>query len=202
VEFLLKGIMLGLAAGISPGPLSALLFAETLKGSWKAGASVAFAPLLTDAPIIIVSLLFAIRISQYSWVLGALSILGAFYLIYLGYENLTINTSVNEDKRNSVGSLKKGIITNFLNPNPYIFWVTIGAPTLVIGSGENFYFAVYFIMGFYFFLIGTKIALVFLIVKSGKFLSDATYTTAIKFSGIILFLVAVFYFYNGLILMK
>lgn len=49
--FLISGIIFGLSAGISPGPLLALVISETLKFGRKEGIKVAIAPLITDIPI-------------------------------------------------------------------------------------------------------------------------------------------------------
>ena len=51
------GIGLGLAAGISPGPLLTLVISTTLERGFRAGTRIAIAPLITDAPIIVVTLL-------------------------------------------------------------------------------------------------------------------------------------------------
>ncbi len=50
--FLLQGIVLGFAAGISPGPMLGLVISQTLRYGWRAGNLVALAPLFTDIPII------------------------------------------------------------------------------------------------------------------------------------------------------
>ncbi len=51
--YLLSGITLGLSAGLSPRPLMALVLSETINFGKKAGILVAFAPVLTDIPIIL-----------------------------------------------------------------------------------------------------------------------------------------------------
>lgn len=51
LEFLISGIVFGLAAGVAPGPLLALVFSETLKYGKKEGVTVAISPLITDLPI-------------------------------------------------------------------------------------------------------------------------------------------------------
>ena len=51
------GLVYGLSAGFSPGPLMALVISQTLKHGIREGAKVAMAPLITDLPIILVSLL-------------------------------------------------------------------------------------------------------------------------------------------------
>ncbi|MGB2681816.1 MAG: LysE family translocator, partial [Candidatus Competibacter sp.] len=55
--FVLSGLMLGLSGGLSPGPLLALVASESLRHGVGAGIKIALAPLLTDLPIILATLL-------------------------------------------------------------------------------------------------------------------------------------------------
>ncbi|NCD26558.1 MAG: hypothetical protein EOL86_13335, partial [Deltaproteobacteria bacterium] len=48
-----SGLVLGLSAGLSPGPLLTLMLSETLRHGVRAGLLVAVAPLISDLPIII-----------------------------------------------------------------------------------------------------------------------------------------------------
>ncbi len=196
--FLIKGILLGFAAGISPGPLNALLFSESLKGGIKSGLSVAFAPLITDAPIILLSLFLTFKIKNYSFVLGILDFAGAVYLTLLAVENIRIKNNVVFGKPQSKASFKKALIVNLLNPNPYVFWFTIGAPTLLVANEESISFSLYFIGGFYILLIGTKILLALLIAMFNNRIKESGYILAVKFAGAVLLIVAAFYFYNSL----
>jgi threonine/homoserine/homoserine lactone efflux protein len=61
IEFLSAGTLLGLAAGFAPGPLLVLVISETLRHNIKAGIKVSIAPLITDVPIILISLSPSIR---------------------------------------------------------------------------------------------------------------------------------------------
>ena len=78
IELLITGIILGLYAGFSPGPLLVLVISQTLKHGYKEGVKVAFAPIISDIPIIAVCLLFLSLISSYSLILGIISIIGFF----------------------------------------------------------------------------------------------------------------------------
>ena len=53
MEDLVVALTLGLAAGVSPGPLLALVVSATLERGFGAGLRVASAPLVTDLPIIL-----------------------------------------------------------------------------------------------------------------------------------------------------
>ena len=69
------GIVLGLSAGFSPGPLLALVISETLQHDIRAGIKVAVAPIITDLPIIIFSLFIINEISGLYNILGLISLL-------------------------------------------------------------------------------------------------------------------------------
>jgi threonine/homoserine/homoserine lactone efflux protein len=56
IEFLALGTFLGLASGISPGPLLTITISETLQnGKWE-GIKFAISSLITDLPIILYTL--------------------------------------------------------------------------------------------------------------------------------------------------
>ena len=64
MTFLITGLTLGFAAVISPGPLMTLVITRTLERGLGAGLRVAIAPLLTDLPIIVVSMIFFVTLPQ------------------------------------------------------------------------------------------------------------------------------------------
>ena len=70
------GVALGVIEGIKPGPLLTMVIRETLSGGLRAGVWTAAAPIFTDGPLIIVSLLAASWISTRPSILLAISILG------------------------------------------------------------------------------------------------------------------------------
>ncbi|MCP2520564.1 LysE family translocator [SCandidatus Aminicenantes bacterium Aminicenantia_JdfR_composite] len=144
IPFLFSSIVFGLAAGISPGPLLTLVISETLKYNKKEGFKVAIAPLVTDVPIVLITIFILTKLSNFNSILGVISILGAIFLTYLAYESITFK-GINLDlQKLKPQSLKKGVIANFLNPHPYIFWFTIGAPTILKASRVNMLSVVFF----------------------------------------------------------
>ena len=132
IQFLISGIILGLAAGLSPGPLLALVFSETLRHGKREGIKIAFAPIISDLPVIILVFLMLSRLAGYDYIIGAITLLGACYLFYLGVENLKarISDSMPEAKNVKSDALVRGVIANLLNPHPYIFWLFIGGPVV------------------------------------------------------------------------
>lgn len=183
-DFLLPGILLGLTAGLSPGPLLTLVISETLQYGRKNGVKVSLAPLFTDLPIILVTLLVFNQLKNLNIALAFVSISGGLFLGYLGYENLKVNLSRLQAKSNKGQSLQKAVITNALNPHPYIFWLSVGGSFIVKGNTLD---CGLFLLGFYLFLVGSKIS-VALITNRGKSLLKSKYFVyLIRFLGFILF---------------
>ncbi|MCD4754685.1 MAG: LysE family translocator, partial [Deltaproteobacteria bacterium] len=88
VNFLAIGSILGLSAGFAPGPLLALVISETLQHNIKAGFKVALAPIITDLPIIILTLFILVKLSNFHNVLGIISCMGGFFVLCLGYQSI------------------------------------------------------------------------------------------------------------------
>jgi threonine/homoserine/homoserine lactone efflux protein len=200
--YLILGVTMGLTAGLSPGPLLMLLISETIKQNRKAGILVACAPLITDLPIVLISLFVLQAISDYHFILGIISVLGALYLAYLAFENIRLKHYDFDTGKAAPKSLRKGIITNFLNPNPYLFWMTIGAPTVLKGNRTNILLSICFVAGFYMFLTGSKIVIALLVDRSKTLLKSSLYILLIRFLGIILLVFSFIFLKESLVHFK
>ena len=196
-DFLILGIFFGLASGITPGPLLTLVISETLIKNKREGIKVASAPIITDPPIILITTLILLKLSNYNLILGFISILGSIFLCYLAYGNLFFKKFKTGNLEKSK-SLEKGMIVNFLNPHPYLFWFTVGAPTLLKALDVSVYTVILFITGFYIFLVGSKILIVLIVERYRNFLESRIYEYLIKLTGIMLLFFAFSFLKDGL----
>lgn len=196
-NLLIAGITLGLYSGLSPGPLLILLISQTLKHGHKEGIKVAFSPLITDLPIIIVSLLFLSFVAGYSSILGVISIFGGLFLLYMAYESFKTRGLPDNIELKEPKSLKKGVTVNFLNPAPYLFWITVGGPIIITAYTGSILAPLMFIIGFYALLVGSKIVLAFAAGKSREFITGRPYIYIMRILGIVLVLFALYFFNQG-----
>lgn len=202
IQFLTIGIVLGLSAGFAPGPLLALVVSETLEhGTWS-GIKVALAPIITDLPIIVLTLFIFSRLSEFNIILGIISLCGGSFVLYLGYKGIRTKGMEYNTEEQKPASLTKGVLANALSPHPYLFWLTVGAPLMTKASGSGIFSPLAFIGGFYVFLVGSKIAIAFIIGKSKSFLSNNVYLYIMRFLGLILCLFSFVLFYDGLKLLS
>jgi threonine/homoserine/homoserine lactone efflux protein len=154
VDTLLLGLALGLGAGLAPGPLLVLVVGATLARGFQAGVRVAATPLITDAPIVLLSVLVLRQLPED--VLAGLSLAGALVVGYLAWEALHGRA---DEQRGSGADLRRAALVNLLSPHPWMFWLTVGGPLLVEAGQRSTALAVAFVGGFYATLVGAKIAL-------------------------------------------
>lgn len=179
--YFLQGLGLGLASGVAPGPMLALVLSAALRGGFRSGAMIAVAPLITDLPIILVSVGVASQLP--TAVLRALSIIGGMVLAWHAYEAVRDAFTVTLDElRDSAAvavparqTLRRGVVANFLNPNPWVFWMSIGGPTLVQAWTERPVDAVLYLLPFYALLVGGKVGVAWAVGASRQRLSNRTY---------------------------
>ncbi len=196
--YLFSGLAFGLAAGFSPGPLLTLVVAESLRFGFKAGVKVAFSPLITDLPIILLCVFVLHFFSDFHWLIAVISILGGIYLAFLALESFRIKKVEMNVQQLKSKSLQKGTIANFLNPAPYLFWISIGAPTVIKASKISLWLVFFYVFGMYFLLVGSKILLAFLTEKSKRFIQSKLYVFINYFLGIVLLIFAGMFIYRGL----
>lgn len=200
-EYLSIGILLGLSAGISPGPLLTLVISETLQHGIKSGIKVALSPLFTDLPIILLTLLVVGQITDYHSVLGIISLIGGCVILYMGYQSLNPKVPVSGLPLEEPRSLSKEILVNALSPHPYLFWFSVGGPIMSKAMNFNIAAPFAFIGSFYILLIGSKILLALFVGKSKSFLGGTVYIVTMRLLGFALFILALLLFRDGLILL-
>lgn len=198
IDYLLSGTVLGLSAGLAPGPLLTLVLLETLQHDWRAGVKVACVPLLTDLPIICVALFVLAQLSQVNTVLGVISLAGALLLLSMAYKSLRSSPISLGLENKPARSLSKGVFVNFLSPHPYLFWLTIGGPLVMKAWAQSYLSALAFIGAFYLFLIGAKISLALLAGRSKILLAGRPYLFVMRFLGLLLGLLALTLLHDAL----
>jgi threonine/homoserine/homoserine lactone efflux protein len=196
--FLTFGTVLGLSAGLAPGPLLTLVISETIQHDVKSGIKVALDPILTDLPIIILTFFVLSRLSNFHTILGIISLAGGLFILTLGSQSICTKGIEVNIKGTRSKSLTKGIFANLLNPHPYLFWLSVGAPTMTKAISVNVLVLIAFIASFYVSLVGSKIIVAILTGKTRAFLKGRMYIYIMRFLGLALCVLAFVLFYDGL----
>ncbi len=202
IHYVTIGTVLGLSAGLAPGPLLTLVISETIMHDIRAGIKVALAPLVTDLPIIVLTVFILSRLSGFHDILGVISLVGGLLVLVMGIQGIKTKGVDIDIQKTGSRSLAKGILVNILSPHPYLFWLSVGAPTMTRAKDLHVFAAAAFVISFYFLLVGSKVLLAVLVGKSKTFLKGRVYIYTMKFLGLALCVLAAFLFKDGLSLLK
>jgi threonine/homoserine/homoserine lactone efflux protein len=134
--------------------------------------------------------------------LGLISLAGGLFILIMGYQGICTKGLEVHLQGEKPRSLAKGILANLLNPHPYLFWFSVGAPTITKAMSQGTFAPVAFMGSFYLFLVGSKIALALLADKSKAFLSGKVYIYIMRFLGVVLWFLAISLFREGLHLLN
>lgn len=194
----LAGITLGIVEGVKPGPLLTTVIKETLTSGFRGGMRAASAPIFTDGPLILFSIFMAGWIATQPLVFCGISILGAIFLTRMGIECFYPEIpDIDSSDVDLSRSFKRGILTNLLNPNAYIFWLLVGGPLMATAADTEplapFAYAISFILS----IVIVKIALAYFFSKAQVNLSSDRYLLALKICGLAMFIFALSFVYKA-----
>jgi threonine/homoserine/homoserine lactone efflux protein len=190
MTYFLAGFTLGFAAGVSSGPLMTLVITRTLERGLGAGLRVAIAPLLTDLPIIALSLLVFAALPPALEI--ALTLGGACFVLYLAWEiarqaRHTHLADLAQVKGQRVSAdIWQGMVVNFLSPHPWLFWISVAAPLLTRAWQNTPWAGIGFLAGFYAMLVGGKMLVAAAIAGGRRFLNDLRYGRLLLASALLL----------------
>ncbi len=124
-------ILLGLVAGLVPGPFSALIASTAIEQGLVAGVEVALVPLATETPIMLLTalVLHTLPLGFLRWV----GIVGGVLLAFLAFRIYRRASSDEPETVRKVGKrrLLKPALVGVLSPNPWLFWLLIGSPLIL-----------------------------------------------------------------------
>jgi len=194
----IAGITLGIVEGLKPGPLLTTVIKETLTNGFRGGIRAASAPFFTDGPLILFSIFMAGWLANQPLVFCGIAVLGAIFLTRMGMECFNPEIpNIDHTDVDLTQSLKKGIITNLLNPNAYIFWLLIGGPLMATVAASEpiapFAYAISFLVS----IVLVKITIAYFFSKAQVNLSSDRYLLTLKICGLAMFIFAGSFLYKA-----
>ncbi|GAA2871710.1 hypothetical protein GCM10010517_32010 [Streptosporangium fragile] len=186
---LLLGLSLGAGAGLSPGPLLSLVITASLRGGFPAGLRIACVPVLSDLPLVVLSIVAVGALPEL--LVTVLSVAGGLYVVHLGVATVRESRAAEppapgEKAPGSAREVARAIVVNMLNPHPWIFWITVGAPISVAAWNAGPAHALAFVAGFYTVMIGAKAALAAAVGLGRHRLGRRGYRALLAGSGLLL----------------
>jgi threonine/homoserine/homoserine lactone efflux protein len=154
--WLAQGAALGFGAAASPGPFQAFLLSRAARGGVRRTLPLALAPLASDGPIVAIILLALSRAPPS--LLRVLGVAGGVFLLWIAWGTVRSlaapGTAAPPPAEGAGGSFLRAALVNALGPGPWIFWSTVGGPSLLEAWREGPPDALAFLGGFYALLVG------------------------------------------------
>ena len=200
LSFLTQGIVLGLYSAVLPGPFQAFLLSQILKNGWKRTLPLGLIPLVTDGPIMLT--LFLVLAQLPDWFTSGLRIFGGLFILYLAWDAFRtskqqeVPSTIKDEISPKQSGFLKGFTMNLLNPNVYIFWGTIGVPTILSGWEVKPTYGLAFIIGFYLTMIPMILLWIVVFGRLGQ-LKPAFTTNLARIIVLLLCIVGLSMLYNG-----
>lgn len=148
--FFLQGVTLGFSAAVLPGPLQAFLITQTTQHGWRRTLPAVLAPLLSDGPIILLMVFILTQLPPL--VLTLIQVVGGLFILYLAWrawQSLQKPADTASQPAGQPQTVWQATLTNLLNPNPFIFWGTVGGLALVEGWRTSAGHGLAFLVGMY-----------------------------------------------------
>lgn len=195
---ILTAATIGFSAAVTPGPLQAVFLSYAVKGGWKKALPAAFAPLVTDGPVVLLVLLILNNLPE--MFLRILQVAGGIFIIYLAWESYRAYRNFREIKQvedtNNWGTLIKAATMNILGPGPWLFWSLLNGPNLLIAWAVSPWWGVAYLASFYGVFILSNIALI-LLFSSMRRMGEKVRQSLLLISAILLAGFAVFQLLQG-----
>jgi threonine/homoserine/homoserine lactone efflux protein len=201
IAFLAAGITFGLSAGLFPGPLMGFIVSQTLRHGPREGLKGAFAPLFTDPPIMLASVALMGWFSGYRPILGAISCLGGVFVLNLAWDCVRARSYQWDPTGSSPRSLGKAVMLNALSPSPYLFWLLVGGPQVVLAWHECRMGVAGFMGGFFVCLIGSMVLVALAVGRGREWLSGRSYRCVMTTLAALLAVAGVMLLHHGLVLL-
>lgn len=189
MEALLLGLGIGLAAGISPGPLLLLVVTAALRSGWRGGVLAACAPLLSDVLVVTGVLLVLEQLPGHA--LGWIALFGAAFVAWTGVRTvreartvrLVTDGSTSGRGRRTLG---EAALLNLLSPHPWVAWATVLGPLTVHTWRQDPTAGVLLVAAFYLGLVGAKAVIAGVVARFRSRLGDRGYRRALTGGGVLL----------------
>jgi threonine/homoserine/homoserine lactone efflux protein len=168
VNNILIGISYALSAGLQPGPLQAFFLAKVAEQGWRRTLPAAFAPLISDGPIALVSILLLNILPE--TFRNLLQLAGGFLLLYFAWnafrnwrEDQVVDFGESESTPKTVF---QAALINLLNPNPYLGWSLVMGPAVVAAWAKSPGTAISLLLAFYITMIITSMVMIYLMGRA------------------------------------
>ena len=194
---ILAGFILGLFAGLAPGPYTTMVAATGLERGFRAALPLALAPMVTDVIPLLATVFVLTSLSPR--VLTAMGLLGGVVLVVIGirllgrYVGKTRLTGIGEEGHSPPTIRFRDVVTSTLfSPAPWLFWLGVASPILVRHWRDDWRHGAAFLAAVFVTNMGSASSLAWAASQGRRVLAPYWRHRLLRFMGIGLILAGVF----------
>lgn len=188
---LLTAFVLGLFAGLAPGPYTTMVAGTALERGFKSGLVLALTPLITDVPPMLFS---ALLLDRLGWAaLTFLGIVGGTLILMVGLRFLRKNfkrpssplpgSHPSRRVRDQSARFAHVVLSSLTNPSPWVFWLVVASPLLLRSLSRSTLEGIVFVTVLFATNISTATGLAWVASHSRKILNPTWQQRALQAVG-------------------
>lgn len=198
ITTILIALVLGSFAGLVPGPYTTMVAGTGLEKGFRAALKLAFTPLLTDVPPLLVTAL--VLESLDGTALSALGVAGGIVIAVVGIRFIRRHrpdASVlealerrepsrprdGEEAREQSATFGHVVLGTLLSPAPWIFWLVLGSPLMLRSWNRSPVEGVVFVVVLFTTNIGTASGLAWVASRTRSFLAGEWQRRILRLAG-------------------
>jgi len=186
-ETVVTATLLGLVAGLMPGAYTTVVASAALEHGFRAGARLAWVPLVTDVPPMVLTAFVLHRVDDR--LLTILGVGGGALVIVLG-ARLVQRQGRPDGAHDAEADARRTFWTiaasGLLSPAPWIFWLAAAGPLLLRAWYRSALQGVVFATTLFVMLIGTALAVAWLAARGRRAMQPATRRRTLRVVGVAL----------------
>jgi threonine/homoserine/homoserine lactone efflux protein len=193
VYHLAAGILIGLSLAVPPGPVNAVIAAESVKKSYVNGIKVGLGALTADATFLVIALVGVAVLFNNNAVKTVVSLAGGVILAYMALGILKdFRKPLVAGGKDIKNHYLAGLAIGFTNPAAILWWITAGAALI---ATTNIMGVIGFFIGVILWVVSFSVALHYARSKA-----EWVYPAVILISGVALLFFSVVLLYNAVML--
>jgi threonine/homoserine/homoserine lactone efflux protein len=165
------GCAYAFAAAVQPGPYQTYLISLALRDGWRRTLPAALAPLLSDAPIVLLVVLVLSRVPR--GLEQGLRCAGGVFLLFLAWRALAAWRSYGPAPQDRAGAGSRGLLAaasvNLLNPNPWLGWSLVMGPLLLRAWRASAVDGIALLIAFYGTMVAASVGIIVLFAAARRF---------------------------------
>ncbi|HTX44444.1 MAG TPA: LysE family transporter [Methanocella sp.] len=191
VYHFVAGIFIGLSLAVPPGPVNAVIAAESVKKSYVNGIKVGLGALTADATFLVIAVIGVAVLFNNDAVKTAVSLAGGLILAYMALGILRgFRKPLKEGGENIKNYYLTGMAIGFTNPAAILWWITAGAALI---ASTNIMGVAGFFIGVILWVTAFSVALHYAKTKA-----EWIYPAVTLVSGVVLLFFGIVLLYNAI----